>query len=176
MEHLHTSVISTLEGQLFNWKAPIYRANQGFYGYGLAGGYATVVDGKLTPLAGDDIKYASVSFDGLMSFSDSDRLIEFEVVALKQSLESLLSERNEILALAKSMIEKAEAETNFQNMCGYAYCPKENQFKSKKEYLKAYDQYSKDLRTAYAAYNPVEIAASKLLTDLSEKIRSIYEN
>jgi len=176
MEHLHTSVISTLEGQLFNWKAPIYKANQGFYGYGLAGGYATVVDGKLTTIAGDNIEFASVSNDGIMSFSDSDRLIEFEVVALKQSMESLLSERNEILAVTKAMIEKVEDETNFQKMCGYAYWTKENQFKSKKEYLKAYDQYSKDLRTAYAVYNPVETAASKLLTDFSEKIRSIYEN
>lgn len=176
MELLHSSVISTLEGQLINWKAPIYKSNQGFYGYGLTGGYATVVDGKLTTIAGDAIEFASVSYDGIMSFSDSDRFIEFEVVETKQSIDSLISKRNEILAQTKAMIQKAEAETNYRMISNYANSPKQSQFKTKKEYQEATIQYSLDLATAYAAYEPIETAARKLASEFDEQVRGFYEN
>ena len=175
MEHLHTSLIPTLEGQLINWKAPIYRANQGFYGYGLTGGYATVIDGKLTTIAGDSIESSFVSYDGLMAFSDSDRMVAFEIVELKQSIESLISERNAILNETKSMIEKAEDQTHYNEIGKYENCPKGSQFKTKKEYTDASLQYQLNLEKAYAAFSPIETAARKIIADFDEKVRHTYE-
>ena len=86
-ELLSKEILPTLIGKTIEWRAPIYRYNQGYYGLGLDGGICKIVEIEIENrkpiisaeiIAGSDIKYA-FQCDGDICFTDSDRLVSYRM-------------------------------------------------------------------------------------------------
>lgn len=82
-----------LVGKKIRWQANIYKGNIGYYDYGLTGGITIIKEidiSKRSPILkeekidekSDDIIYAfrDRSDNDVLSFSDSDRFISFEII------------------------------------------------------------------------------------------------
>jgi len=91
METLSLTKLKKIVGKTIKWNAPAYHANSGFFGKGLYGGITkiTEIDSSLRrPILqeqkvdekSDSIIFAFVDADSILNYSDSDRLVSFEII------------------------------------------------------------------------------------------------
>lgn len=93
MNILTFDLLPDLVGKQIRWQADIYKGNLGYYDYGLTGGVTSIKEidiSKRSPILkeekidkdSDDLIYAfrDRSTKDVLSFSDSDRFIYYELI------------------------------------------------------------------------------------------------
>ncbi|HAN78647.1 MAG TPA: hypothetical protein DCQ31_13235 [Bacteroidales bacterium] len=167
---LKVNEVANFEGKCFVWSAPAYRANIGYFGYGLYGGVATVMQGKLTTLVGDEIEYAKWNGE-LFHYTDSDRFITI-VKELNLDIENLLAHRKSVSSACAELINTGETLSEYSTKSGYAFQPLRKNFKTDKQYKEAISAYYVEMNKSYSIYKPFEDKAREMMSRFNDAYRN----
>lgn len=174
--YLKESDLPSLENKLIQWYAPSYKANYGFWRYGLYGGFAAIINGEVKIIAGDDIKYfkaSSIDKDTL-TYSDDDRSITYEIKEF-HDIQLLLDERKTAELKAKKKYDNGEKKSRFSEISGYKNQPRKENYKTPKEYNKALTYYIEEIKKRYSILVPYEKSAREIIKSFDKKILSLFK-